>query len=257
MRIYQDGKQTQTHLLDGTPMKKPILIPRHEYISDYQSPAEAGEFFTRLRELPGYKFETGSCTLEPTHSTVQYGPRQAYLTCVPEVYRVQSSGDAPDFLATEQARLEAMCDCTFNTIQVNQHYDHNAVVHRHPDSNPGHICMISVGAVRDFVLSHRTYADFARYPLAHGSLLTFFPKDQWRMVHSMPRSETPCGIRYSVIFRYVPFVQTQTMVMNIKNSNMSPAEKKEAEKAYKTARDAEYEAAQVAGRERRMAVNHA
>jgi hypothetical protein len=47
------------------------------------------------------------------------------------------------------------------------------------------------------------------------------------------------------------------MVMNIKNSNMSPAEKKEAEKAYKTARDAEYEAAQVAGRERRMAVNHA
>lgn len=257
MRISHDGTVKQTHLLDGTPMRKPILIPRHEYISDYKSPSGADKFSSRLQELHGYKFETGSCTIEPTHSTVQYGPRQAYLTCVPEVYRVQSLGDAPDFLAAEQARLEALYDCTFNTIQVNQHYDHNAVVHRHPDSNPGHICMISVGAVRDFVLSHRTYADFARYPLAHGSLLTFFPRDQWRMVHSMPRSETPCGIRFSVIFRYVPFVQTETMVMNIKNSNMGPAEKRYAEKAYKAARDAEYEAAQLAGRERRKAVNHA
>jgi len=248
MRIFQDGTVKQTHLLDGTPMKKPILIPRHEYISDDQSPTEAEEFFKRLQELPGYKFETGSCTLEPTHSTVQFGPRQAYLTCVPKIYRVQSSGDAPDFLAAEQARLEAKYDCTFNTIQVNQHYDHNAVVHRHPDSNPGHICMISVGAVRDFVLSHRTYADFARYPLAHGSLLTFFPKDQWRMLHSMPRSETPCGIRFSVIFRYVPLVQTETMVMNIKNSSKSKDEEKAALNAYKAARDAEYEAAQRAGR---------
>src|SRR5271169_4877965 len=257
MKTFHDGTVMQTHLLDGTPMNKPIRIPKHEYIPEHLLSANADELFKRLQECPGYKFETGSCTLEPTHSTVQYGPRQAYLTCVPKVYRVQSSGNVPDFLAAEQARLEAMYDCTFNSIQVNQHYDHNAEVHRHPDSNPGHICMISVGAVRDFVLSHRTYADFARYPLAHGSLLTFFPKDQSRMVHSMPRSETPCGIRFSVIFRYVPFVQTETMVMNIKNSTMSPAAKTEAEKAHRAARDAEYEAAQLAGRERRMAENHA
>src|SRR5579862_2360982 len=96
--------------------------PRYEYIADFLPSAEAANLFKRLKGLPGYKFETGSCDLEPTHSTVQFGSRQAYLDCVPKIYRVQSSGDIPDFLAVLKDRLEETYDCTFNSVQVNQHY---------------------------------------------------------------------------------------------------------------------------------------
>lgn len=219
--------------------------PRFEYVEDFLSSAEATELFNRLKELPGYKFETGSCDLEPTHSTVQFGPRQAYLDCVPKVYRVQSSGDIPDFLAVLKDRLEQIYDCTFNSVQINQHYDHNSTVHAHHDSNPGHICMISVGAERDFCLHYQRpwHKEFARIKLANGSLLTLFPEEQWKMKHRMPRSETPCGIRFSIILRYIPVVLTQTMPKNV----LSAKERK----TLAAERDAEYEAAQQAGREKR------
>jgi hypothetical protein len=156
-RYYIHGeKQMDTN----QPNMSIVTCSPYDQVAEFEKHVPTLDEIALWSAVTGYKFETGSCTLEPTHSTVQYGPRQAYLTCVPKIYRVQSSGDAPDFLAAEQARLEAKYDCTFNTIQVNQHYDQNAVVHRHPDSNPGHVCMISVGAVRDFVLSHRTYSDF-------------------------------------------------------------------------------------------------
>ena len=217
--------------------------PHFEYVEDFLSPVEATELFNRLKELPGYKFETGSCDLEPTHSTVQFGPRQAYLDCVPKVYRVQSSGDIPDSLVVLKGRLEQMYDCTFNSVQVNQHYDHNSTVHAHHDSNPGHICMISVGAERDFCLHYQRpwHKEFARIKLADGSLLTLLPKEQWKMKHRMPRSETPCGIRFSIILRYIPVVLTQTMPKNV----LSAKERKKLA----AERDAEYEAAQQAGRE--------
>jgi 2OG-Fe(II) oxygenase superfamily len=219
--------------------------PRYEYIADFLTPAEAVELFNRLKELPGYKFETGSCDLEPTHSTVQFGPRQAYVDCVPKIYRVQSSGNIPDFLTVLKDRLEEIYDCTFNSVQINQHYDHNSIVHAHHDSNPGHISMMSVGAERDFCLHYQRpyHKEFARIKLANGSLLTLFPKEQWKMKHRMPRSETPCGIRFSIIFRYIPVVLTQTMPKNI-----SSAKEK---KRLAAERDAEYEAAQHAGRELR------
>ena len=41
---------------------------------------------------------------------------------------------------------------------------------------------------------------FAHVPLTSGSLLTFFPKEQHRMYHSMKRSREPCGMKFSVIY---------------------------------------------------------
>jgi alkylated DNA repair dioxygenase AlkB len=219
--------------------------PRYEYVPNFLSPDKAEDLFERLKAIPGFKFETGSCELEPTHSTVQFGPRQAYLDCVPMIYRVKSCGEIPDFLAVLKDRLEEIHDCTFNSVQINQHYDHNSTVHAHHDSNPGHICMISVGAERDFCLHHQRpwHKEFARIKLANGSLLTFLPKEQWKMKHRMPRSEKPCGIRFSVIFRYIPFILTQTMPKNAASAK--------EKRRIAAERNAEYEVAQKDGRERR------
>jgi len=186
-------------------MAKLIIDPRHEYIADFVLPDEAANLFERLEQVDGFHLETGSCTLKPSHATVQWGPRQSYLDCVPKAYRAKSSGDIPDWLRPLKLRLEAKYNCYFDSIQVNKHFNENAIVHAHSDSPPGHICMVSLGAERNFRLalrfgSHRKLADI---PLGDGSLLTFFPKDQWRHTHEMPRSKTPCGTRYALVFRYI------------------------------------------------------
>jgi hypothetical protein len=224
-------------------------VPRFELIPGYLAPDAAKTLFDRLSALPGFKFETGSCTDEACHLTVQYGPRQAYNDCVPEQYRVISSGDMPDFLTAEQLPLEEKYDCTFNSCQINLHPDGNSHVFSHKDSNPGHICQISVGTDhREFTLTYATpfYFPFAHVPLASGSLLTFFPKDQHKMQHGMKRSKVPCGMKFSVIFRYIPVIMTKTFIKNAKNT----AEADEIRRQ----RDDEYEAAQITGRERRLAL---
>jgi hypothetical protein len=222
-------------------------VPRFELDPDFLSPAEAAAFSDQLCQLPNYKFESGSCTIEPTHLTVQFGPRQAYNQCVPTIYRVVSSGEIPDFIEVQKLRAEEKYDCVFNSAQINLHPNNGSQVFPHKDSNPGHICQLSVGATRLFTLSYGMpiFHRFAHVPLTSGSLLTFFPREQHRMFHEMKRSETPCGMKFSVIFRYIPEILTRTFIKNAKSAADARQIRKE--------RDEEYEAAQIAGRERRRA----
>jgi hypothetical protein len=222
-------------------------VPKFELIPGYLNAGEAAKLFTNLSALTGYKFETGSCSFEPCHLTTQFGPRQAYFDCVPEIYRVKSSGDAPPFLAALQARLEAEYDCTLNSVQINLHPDGDSKVFPHKDSNAGHIFQVSVGATREFTLSYHVPIchKFARIPLTTGSLLVFFPRDQHRMQHEMKKSTTPCGMKFSVIFRYISEISTRKFIKDAKTAAEANLIRK--------ARDDEYEAAQVAGREKRAA----
>jgi len=229
-----------------TEMKKGLPpVPKFELIPDFLNAGEATALFDDPKRLPGFKFETGSCTDEACHLTTQFGARQAYNDCVPEIYRVKSSGDLPPFLAAQQAQLEEEYDCTLNSCQINLHPDGNSKVFPHKDSNLGHIFQISVGATREFALTYGMpiFHKFARVPLSSGSLLVFFPKDQHRMQHEMKRSDPPCGMKFSVIFRYIPEIITRTFIKNAKTA----ADAKEIRRL----RDEEYEAAQIAGREKR------
>jgi hypothetical protein len=245
VRQYLSAKEFEK--LDAEMKRGLPPVPRFELDPDFLNPAEAAAFFNQLRQLPNFKFESGSCTEEAYHLTVQYGPRQAYNDCVPEIYRVVSSGEIPPFLAHQQARLEEKHDCTLNSCQINLHIDGASHVFEHKDSNPGHIFQISAGATRLFTLSYGMpiFHTFAHVPLTSGSLLTFFPKEQHRMYHSMKRSKEPCGMKFSVIYRYIPEILTRTFIKNAKTA----AEAKQIRKE----RDAEYEAAQIAGRDRRQA----
>jgi alkylated DNA repair dioxygenase AlkB len=179
--------------------------PKFEYIPDFLTAQDADDLFAWLETQRGFQLEIGQCNgAKPSHATVQWGPRQAYLSCVPKPYRIGSSGDIPEYLMGLKRRLEEKYKCYFDSIQVNKHFDHNASVLPHTDSPPGHICMVSVGAEREFKLDLQgTYKPFASLRLAHGSLLTFPPHDQWKYRHRMLKSKTPCGARYSLIFRYI------------------------------------------------------
>ena len=66
------------------------------------------------------------------------------------------------------------------------------------------------------------------------------------MHHGMKKSKTPGGMKFSVIFRYIPAILTKTFIKNAKDAAEANQIRRE--------RDAEYEAAQIAGRERRLAL---
>jgi alkylated DNA repair dioxygenase AlkB len=216
--------------------------PKFEYLEKFITDEEGLELIQQLENSTGWvQKETGSCTIPPSHSTIHWGPRQAYLDCVPTEYRAKSAGDIPEFLIPLKTRLEEKYACVFNSAQVNKHFDHDAVVHAHTDSNAGHICMVSIGAERDFVLKSFAHgrSEFARLRQGSGSLLTFFPKEQHKHTHEMPKSKEPCGVRYSIIFRHIQPVLT--VAGNLTKKVVGSWEEK---KAINKQRDAEYRAAQ-------------
>lgn len=219
--------------------------PRYEYIHPYLSADESADIIAHLDASPNFIMETGQCDAPPTHATIQWGPRQSYTPCVPQEFRVKSSGAIPDFLVPLKLRLEKKYDCYFDSIQVNKHFNQRAVVRPHSDSPPGHICMVSLGAERNFKLAHcYTYKPLADLRLASGSLLTFFPKDQHMHTHAMPRSKTPCGVRYALVFRYITDVLTREGSIG---KPRTPEEKRERA-SRKLEINAEYDAVQAAYR---------
>jgi hypothetical protein len=99
--------------------------------------------------------ETGDCIHPPTHDTIQWGPRQAYLACVPSKYRVTSSGPIPNKLSKLHAEIKQRYQARFNTIQVNRHWNENSFFSPHSDSMHGHIVMVSLGAPRRLILRYK------------------------------------------------------------------------------------------------------
>lgn len=236
-------KPAASELKEEKPAKaiKQDADPNYEYIPDFLTSGVSKVLFDKLESQPGLIPEIGQCRgAKPSHATIQWGPRQAYLSCVPQEYRVRSSGDIPDWLMPLKLRLEEKYNCYFDSVQVNKHFDQDSQVLSHTDSPPGHICMISLGAEREFKLTLRNYKPLATIPLANGSLLTFFPNDQWKHTHSMPKSSTPCGPRYSLIFRYI----TEALQKPGAIDKATTAERKERNRL----RSAEYEAVQAAYR---------
>ena len=187
----------------------------YDHVADFRYAGRPNEIFDFCNSLPRMKPEVGNCKDKPTHDTVQFGPRQAYLDCVPDEFRVVSSGPIPGFLMPELEEIERRYRQPFNSIQINRHYDQDSFVPPHHDAQQGHIAMMSLGAERPFILRHEKddkAKTLNRYKagdvlfdetLVHGSLLTLLPARQFEVTHEMPKSEVPCGVRVSLIFRYI------------------------------------------------------
>jgi hypothetical protein len=168
--------------------------------------------------------ETGQCGPNgiPSHDTIHFGPRQAYLTCVPAEFRVQTAGPIPDFLKPLHTRLENRYCRAFNSIQVQRHYNENSYVLPHSDSIHGDIPMLSLGWPRRFVLTYKRSdkSKLQRWKagdiyfdqeLPSGSLLTLLRSHQFDLNHQMPKANHPCNVRVSLIWRYIAQPVTQSI----------------------------------------------
>ena len=243
----------------GGPESKTMVRKQAKPWIDYDSAflTDTTKLSDWLQTLP-YKPETGACDRAPTHDTIQFGPRQAYVSCVPKEFRVTSSGPIPEELKELHERVERRYQAAFNTIQINRHWNENSFVSAHSDNMHGHIVMLSLGAPRRFILryKHDDKAKAARWKagdiyldrvLDSGSLLTIYLQHQFDLTHEMPISLEPCGPRISLIWRYL----TQSVVdgpLGRRSLADGSAEFKTAQEAWKAAqRDREMLERAVAG----------
>jgi alkylated DNA repair dioxygenase AlkB len=197
------------------------MNPWIEYIQTYLIPERAKAILNWIN-TQNLKPETGRCGEAPTHDSIQWGPRQAYITCVAPGVRIQSSGPIPVRLSKLHAEIEQRYQAHFNSIQVNRHSNEHSNVHAHSDLMHGHIVMLSLGAERRFVLRYKhdhksknpkwkagdVYFDQV---LANGSLLTIYKQHQFDLTHEMPKAEHPCGPRVSLIWRYIALPVTEKL----------------------------------------------
>jgi alkylated DNA repair dioxygenase AlkB len=184
-----------------------------DYTADFLVSERAKAMFDWIN-TQSLKPETGRCGEAPTHDSIQWGPRQAYIACVAPGVRIQSSGPIPVRLSKLHAEIEQRYQAHFNSIQVNRHWDENSVVHAHSDLMHGHIVMLSLGAERRFVLRYK-HDHKAKNPkwkagdiyfdqvLSNGSLLTIYKQHQFDLTHEMPKAEHTCGPKVSLIWRYI------------------------------------------------------
>ena len=126
---------------------------------------------------------------------------------------VEASAWTPTLLNIKQA-IEAVSDVRFNSVLLNLYRDESDGVAWHSDDektlgkNPV-IGSVSLGAVRDFQMKHKTQTDnegnkpATTIRLEHGSYLLMQGPTQHHWVHRIPRSNHPMGPRINLTFRVV------------------------------------------------------
>lgn len=200
----------------------------HDFDPHFITSGEADTLFNWLMARPEWKNEDGYCpkpgqVMKAQHDALQWGPRQAYLACVPAGFRITSSGPIPQELQALHDRIENKYRATFNSIQLNRHWNENSSVHPHSDLMHGHIVMLSLGAPRRFVLKFKKddkaktlnrwkagdiYFDEV---LPHGSILTIYKQHQQDVTHEMPKADQPCSYRISMIWRFISTAVTKRL----------------------------------------------
>ena len=194
--------------------------PWFEFVPDFLDTAKADELLAWLNARQEWQKEDGYCatperSLVNQHDSIQWGPRQAYLACVPVEFRIKSSGPIPQALRALHERVEQRYLCSFNSMQINRHYNERSRVHAHSDHMHGDIVMLSLGQERRFILRYK-HDDkaktlirwkagdiFQTLALPHGSLLTIYGRHQHDLTHELPEEDFPCKPRISVIWRYL------------------------------------------------------
>jgi len=200
----------------------------HDFEPHFLPTNEADRLFEWLMGRPEWKNEDGYCpkpgqAMKPQHDALQWGPRQAYGACVPLEFRITSSGPIPSELKSLHERVEEKYRATFNSIQLNRHWNENSSVHPHSDLMHGHIVMLSLGAPRQFVLKYKkddkaktlnrwkTGDIYFDEVLPHGSVLAIYKQHQHDVTHEMPKAEQPCGYRISMIWRFISTAVTKKL----------------------------------------------
>lgn len=115
----------------------------------------------------------------------------------------------PAALVPVRERLRRELGVAFNSVLANRYRDGRDAMGWHSDSEPELgpapvIASLSLGAMRRFVLKHRSRPEWKRaMELPHGSLLVMAGDTQRRYRHALPRTARPVGERINLTFRRI------------------------------------------------------
>jgi alkylated DNA repair dioxygenase AlkB len=103
-------------------------------------------------------------------------------------------------------RLEARLGVRFNGVLGNLYESERDSVSPHADDERDLVALapiasVSLGAVRQFVVRHRTTKSRHVVDLAHGSLIVMGGATQRVADHAIPKLKTTCGPRVNLTFR--------------------------------------------------------
>jgi alkylated DNA repair dioxygenase AlkB len=116
-----------------------------------------------------------------------------------------AGGGWPDDLLDIRRRTEEAAGVRFNGVLLNLYRDGSDSMGRHADAEPELgpnplVASVSLGAVRSFVLRHRTSQQRRTIDLAPGSLLLMGGTLQHHWVHELPKMNA-AGARINLTFR--------------------------------------------------------
>jgi alkylated DNA repair dioxygenase AlkB len=105
-------------------------------------------------------------------------------------------------------RIEMAVGTEFNSLLLNRYRDGRDSIGFHADDEPELgtnpvIGSLSLGAVRNFILKHKTSREKRAFALAHGSLLVMGGTCQRFWVHGVPKTDEEVGERINLTFRRI------------------------------------------------------
>ncbi len=114
----------------------------------------------------------------------------------------------PDYLLDIRDRVSEVARCSFNTVLLNLYRNGKDTVGWHSDDEKdmgvgSTVASISLGAVRPFVLRHKTIAGALTINMPHGSLLIMAGTTQAYWQHSLPRRAGILDPRVNLTFRTI------------------------------------------------------
>src|SRR5262249_50206572 len=111
-------------------------------------------------------------------------------------------------LSAIRRRVEEASGAAFNSLLLNLYRDGRDSIGFHTDAEPELgpnpvVASVSFGAVRHFILRHKTSREKLTFPLAHGSLLVMGGTCQHFWLHGVPKTEQEVGERINLTFRQI------------------------------------------------------
>lgn len=175
----------------------------------FLSSSEADRLFIRLRREIAWRHEHitlfGKSRAVPRLSAWYGEPGTAYTY---SGLRVEAAHWLPALLEIRE-RIERVCAASFNSVLLNLYRDGADSVSWHADDerelgrNPV-IASVSLGAIRNFQLKHRTQRTHKHaIALQHGSLLLMRGATQHHWLHQVPKTRAQCGERINLTYRLV------------------------------------------------------
>ena len=113
-------------------------------------------------------------------------------------------------LSAIREKVEAVTGHSYNSVLLNYYRDERDCMGMHSDDEPElgprpTIASLSLGAIRDFRLKHRSRSDLdtVKLPLPSGSLLLMAGETQRHWRHGIARRSRPCDPRINLTFRRI------------------------------------------------------